>query len=334
MVAHDETQTTCWCLGLPEVDEVPLAAEERKALRGQVVWNLIGGILLVPVSLITFLGGIIALVEIDISGMAAGLMKGVLLSFLVLSALLMVLADQCLKRSKAIRGDLRAGVKRRFAGTFSSLDHLNLNDRVIRALLSADLLTLWGEQRLEVLPHSQRFWRVNDRPVRRWLTATWGQTANVPEHAAIAAEWLDQLPDVEDCHLAAGTRELTETEKADIRRYAHSRWRDIFWPTLLLTIWAFPLLGYAIYTHRWPTGWDGVMFLVLNTLAVLCLVMFILGVIGAAALLRDVRGDRVNIVRVTPPESSGEEITIEWLPHSRIIWTTNGAPTEWRKYTP
>jgi hypothetical protein len=176
---------------------------------------------------------------------------------------------------------------------------------------------------MEVFPRSRVIWKRNGLQPEALSRARVTTTAALPQHAAAAANFVRPLDDNEQ--VLVHQRPLSEGELRELDAYAPA----VSAPRLVLVgVSAFGLIAsYALAME--------------GRIATL-LVPAAFGVLTAAAgfttfravrLRRRIEGDirygYVLIVRIR----DGETLSVphEFLPHSRILWTSAGEPANWRK---
>jgi len=332
-----DTQSTLWCAGLPLVAQLPLAEADRRALRREAALLLVAGMVCAPLSVILFLAGlaIFAIAVSDAGNEGTPVVWVLFFGALALVGVLFVVARESFRRAKGLRGDLRAGEKLRFEGT---LAEATLDETLARLLCKRLLRNDAQPQWLEILPASRRIWRANDRPVRSWIVASWAETAEQPEVAHIAAQWLEPIGVIGDFDMQQGRRELSAEEMEELRRCAKGLWRKPLLPALLLSLWSFPLAGYAIVSHKWPAGWGGIMLALLTVSAVLLDYDLYQRLRQARCIGRDLADGFVIILNARADEEKGaedaapgEEHLYEGLLHSGLLWTEDGRAAGWRK---
>ena len=176
---------------------------------------------------------------------------------------------------------------------------------------------------LEVLPRSRVVWRRNGvRPVtleRARVTTT----AALPQHAAAAANFVRPIDDNEQ--VLVHQRPLSEGELRELDAYAPA----VSAPRLILVgIAAFGMVASYLFAMegRIATLLVPAAFAVLTAVAGFT-------TFRAMRLRRRIEGDirygYVLIIRIR----DGETLSVahEFLPHSRILWTSAGEPANWRK---
>jgi len=328
--------TTQWCAGLPLVEQLPLTEQERTVLRKERLrLSVIGvvGACLIPVTLIAFI--ICMIMSMDTGSGPTAVKHLALIVSLVVIGLLAAVANDSLVRSKGLRNDLRTGVKMCFAGCLTQTDPYN---RTQQKLLEQRLLHQdpAREQSLIVLPGSGRVWLVNEQPLRKWITTSQAVTADAPEVAGIAAQWLEPVELADGTVVPLGHRELSDDEKTEIRRFSRQLFWKSFWPALLLSIWCFPLLYLCILDRRWPDESLYFSFLILITIC--ADFFFIVNCRFIWRMRRDVAYGQVIITRAQATDNLDKDVndlpsaeqTTEWLPLSNQKWTIDGLPAPWR----
>ncbi|HWS71352.1 MAG TPA: hypothetical protein VN605_04530 [Thermoanaerobaculia bacterium] len=176
---------------------------------------------------------------------------------------------------------------------------------------------------IEVLPRSRVIWKRNGmRPItleRARVTTT----AALPQHAAAAANFVRPLDDNEQ--VLVHQRPLSEGELRELDAYAPA----VSAPRLVLV---------GVATFGAVVSYMLAMEGRITTLLVPAAFGVLTAVTGfttfrAMRLRRRIEGDirygYVLIVRIR----DGETLSVphEFLPHSRILWTSAGEPANWRK---
>jgi len=241
------------------------------------------------------------------------------------------------QRAKALNKDLKTGERMRFSGVISETmgEHPLVAKLIKISSLSADRTE---KQSIDILA-SGRVWRVNDRPEKKWLLAMVSETATVPEVAHIAAQWLDPLPVNDNPSFSGGNRELSVTEKQELRNYARQQWRPPLLPGIGLTAWSGGICVLCITQWRLPPDFIGFFFLLILT--VLYDIALLIRISTARCIAKDiaagnvliVQGDIDGYVKGESQNSAIQEQTVEFLPQSNMTWTVDGEPASWRKST-
>lgn len=176
---------------------------------------------------------------------------------------------------------------------------------------------------LEVLPRSRVIWARNGRRLEGLTRARVTTTAALPQHAAAAANFVRPIDDNEQ--VLVHQRPLSEGELRELDAYAPA----VSAPRLVLVgVAAFGLIASFSLAVQGR----------ITTLLVPAAFALLTAVAGfttfrAVRLRRRIEGDLrygyVLIVRIR----DGETLSVphEFLPHSRILWTSAGEPANWRK---
>lgn len=188
---------------------------------------------------------------------------------------------------------------------------------------------------MEVLPSSNRLWRMDGVLVpKHYDEIAQQETAATPDAARMPLPLFQTNP-ADGLRLATGEeRSLTDLETAELLRYARSEWLRPLAPAILLTLWFWTLVIICICEGRLPPAWPG--FLFLGVLAIGTEAMFIGSVRKASQMRQDAREGRVarepvNMLDALRTVSQDVPGVQEILPHSRVLWTVNGAPADWRR---
>ncbi|MBV8515950.1 MAG: hypothetical protein JO197_00980 [Acidobacteria bacterium] len=197
----------------------------------------------------------------------------------------------------------------------------------IRAFLAASLRDLErgrvlicgnDEVAIEVLPESDLLWSVNGARKYERVFVARGATAVVPDHAVMAANFLKPVNE----NVAAHQRRLSDDELGELRRHMPA----VTFQRALLAV-----LGVAAIVAGLVGAIDihgGMIvlaalggFIAWRTIPPLVKTMR-----ARMSIRRDVAERYAVIVR-----ASGADTTIEFLPHSGILWTEDAQPARWRR---
>ena len=177
---------------------------------------------------------------------------------------------------------------------------------------------------LQVLAHSHIVWARNDLPVEPFVVAHSTSTALLPEHAAMAANFV--RPAEDDSSLHVHQRALSAEEIAELDSYA---------PRPSFAVWVLAFVGLA--------GAASTFGLALLGRITTLLPPFVFLVIGSWSLISAIRARRARrivasdleagiVVILRSHENGDLGPPEEVLPFSQIVWSTSGGPAEWRKY--
>jgi hypothetical protein len=234
---------------------------------------------------------------------------------------------QSLRHATDTRHDVQTGEVWRFAGP---LDEASLTEAGAKFHQAMALQRATGEFSVDVLAHSGRLWGVNGRPVAGFQQLAIAGTAELPEGARIAAQWLEPLGDVDGHPLRVGQRDLSAAECAELRQIADSTWRRPLMPALLLTICCLPLLHSLLRNGHLPPDWR--LHLTVALVAVIADIALVRAVGIARRMGRDLRDGMVKIIQrhsATPQAAPPQ--CVELLRHAGFPWTIEGEPAYWRK---
>ncbi|HLK61309.1 MAG TPA: hypothetical protein VKU00_32465 [Chthonomonadaceae bacterium] len=329
-----ENRMTFWCAGLQRTGDRPLTKEEMEALDREAQQLRVRGIAMccvVPISLLL----IIALLR-EAQARNEVIPVGVtLLSvslFLILAGIPVeiLLAMRWMGRSQSLWADIREGSIWLFKGR---LDEVFPMDATQKALLAAQLLHLDGEeiQWIELLPISRRVWRVNGIAPRAWLRASASEVALTPEFAAIAAQWLEPLGRNEEGVVYGGQRELSSSERIELRRHIRRMWtRPLSASLPIFILLCYELVRYLQQNHTLQSDqFSRVALLGIGVLFFATLLTF--RIRQAQRFREDMETGYVAIRRVVESETKASEPEIEFLPASGMLWTRAGEPAAWRR---
>ncbi len=249
-----------------------------------------------------------------------------------------VFIRDCLIRSKGLKADLNVGIVRRFEGELKSIDPIDHTQAYLltRSFLRPDLDAI---QEIELLPATLRLYKVNGQKIRWWKAASVEQTALLPEIADIAAQWLEPVGESEEGVLFAGKRALSQPELTELGIKQRRMWLKYAVPAILLTLLFF--LGLSSWDSKSnPLSLSRkVRLAVIGVLALTNDVLFISSAVRAYKISQDKAQASIIIVRrpLGPDEkrsndsAESEFRSYEFLPISRMLWTEEGLPANWRR---
>jgi hypothetical protein len=328
---------------LPLEGRVPFSDEEVRILRRQAWMYRLIGIPLVILLPIFLIGGIILLVEV-LDQITGWLLPVIMLAYIGVVALILLFAGQSLERAKRLFEDIRSGEMLRFTGTLT-WDDVDEVDQVSRQWLRFHargwcVLAPGEVESLTVLAASKRLLMVHGHRLPGWWSVELVSTSDTPEFAATAAQWLEPVGEIEGQVIHGNHRELSQTERDELRMYAFRLWWGRFWYTLLISIWSGILLYFA-FQQDGQLRWDKpIGFYLLLLLAVSSNLAFFYHVVLAIRIAIDrARGevlilnlaDLINVSTRAVPSDISPDDTFEWLPTARMVWTVNGKPAPWRR---
>ncbi len=338
-------KNTEWCAGLAFVSQRPLDEEERRCLISEARRDIGWGVATALAFL--FILGIIPAVIYLAPSIGNDIMDGLIvpLGLVMLVGLVAagLISFQLFVSAKQVRKDLKNGYLKKYAGAgskyiersrkFSELRKLNGNPDVSNGV--------W----IEVLPLSNRVWTYSEQRVRSWIVAESYNVADQPAFAELAAQWLEPFAQNDDSILLYGRREMTTTEKAELKSHI----RKIGWiglrTLILFTIcMAYFIQSLVLEAHDW-------LFLILFAILLFRINIRRVKLIKRSfQLKKDLRLGYLVIFRseskAVPVCGAGEieEVkgedhmeapskspqTFELLPFTRTVWSTEGHPAGWR----
>lgn len=302
-----------WYAGVPFQDTRELTLEERYELQTQQRRLLWTGCLALMLSIFTLIGMFFVLLIGEFVSIPPFVAMLLMLLLLALTAWILMTGLTRCGYAVGLNADLRAGYLKRYA------------------FLKED-----GElYEMEVLPASNRLWRVNQEMVYRWVSRKPVWVANVPEIAHVAAEWVSPPEGASQDEPHYNWRALSETEKLELSRFANGLVFKLLPLTLFLTIWLIILAASTLSRGDIPA--DPISFVILAVIVVAVNWQFIVRCMQASRLRRDRDAGQVVILRWLQQESDAEanrqpalSPPVEVLPRTRFVWTENGRPAGWR----
>ena len=172
---------------------------------------------------------------------------------------------------------------------------------------------------VEVLPDSDLVWREHGVAPAKPTYYRKAATAPAPERAAAAANFVQPVDETVFAH----QRPLTHEERQELSGYHPRPPLPMFLLPIISAFGAIATFVRAWTTHDFFTSFAFVVITVWT----------------GRALYRDVRGWRrlapdialgtVIIVRVSEDGELG--VAEEYLPHSQLLWTSEGVPALWRR---
>jgi hypothetical protein len=179
---------------------------------------------------------------------------------------------------------------------------------------------------LEVLAPSGLVWTINGRAHSSWTIAASARTARTPSHARLAARLVRPVEsDGGTIHLHQ--RPLSEGERVELRSYVRNI--PIKAALIVLVLNAAAIFQLTLYT-RSLTGAPLVDVVVIAG-AVWCDLRVHRALRTRHRLLKDLREAFVVIYQPDCDGAAAEESVVEFLPHTRLEWTTGGHPARWRR---
>jgi hypothetical protein len=342
----DDNSMTKWCMEWPVEEQIPLTNEEIKSLRGEKLRKNSFGCLLALLFPFIFLFGLVYLPDISVSFNGDSFwFKLIIYVFLVSSALPLLFANKLMKYADNIKSDISDGYKYRFSGKITNeMRYSNEIDfLVVEEYLSSDKQIT---QSIELLS-SGIVWTVNDIRITSRLNLPVSYLSAVPEIAAIAAEWVEPIPDTS---FKSGHRELTGDEKDEMREWGSQQWKTYILWAIMMTAWTGTFVTFMIIDKRMPDSlWNWVQFTIMIVLTFLADKGLIDGIITAVRINSDIKNGHVVILRGplasrfekqiegfstdndSDENSDTSDQTVEVLPVAGLVWTVNGKPGDWRK---
>lgn len=305
--------TNEWYAGVPFQGTRELTLEERYELQSQqrrLFWTGCLALLLAPFALV---GLLLVLTFAEFLPLATWIQVLFMFALLILTVGLLLTGRAKYAYSRKLKADLRAGYLKKY----TTLQENN------------------EPYELEVLPPSNRLWRVNEEMVYDWISHTPVWVAEVPEIAHVAAEWVSPAENAPQDEPHFNWRALSEAEKLEISRLANKLVLKLLPITLFFTAWLLLLAFTAFRSGGVPA--DIISFLVLIVITLAINWQFIIRCLQASRLRRDRDAGQVVILRWLRQEEDAEanrESTltppVEVLPRTRFVWTEDGKPAAWR----
>lgn len=323
MSSEPDLMETAWCAGFSQSGRrelTPAEVADLTGLAGRLTGQAGTAALAGPGIFVALLAtaGVFALKG------GIPLWLNVLLLFSLLFAPLgFILARDWFLRAKALREDATGGWVRQFTGPVDPASGPEETREMLvrRRLLTPDPRITQG---LELLPASHLVWTVNGRRTSGIITAKPNVVAQVPEYAAMAAQWVEpaKQPGSEGMHI--NFRDLSTAERQELQRH----WKKLLLrpliSALLLTVWA----GVALIMNSGRDAGFGMAlvggFAVWSWIGVYRILDL------AGKVRRDAAAGRVVIVRRA--QAPGQELSPaeEYLPQSGIPWSASERPAQWR----
>ncbi|HEX2952022.1 MAG TPA: hypothetical protein VHV83_21010 [Armatimonadota bacterium] len=244
---------------------------------------------------------------------------------------------------RVLQRELRQGKLQRFVGNISDIDNSVVAGIIGRFMRKVGIEPTDGDVCVEISGGSGRVLRINDQlyhgsPI--YLKCS--ETAQPPEFASIAAQWLEKIGETDSGEtVLGGRRELSMAELTELKNLQFTAWwRPLRW-RLLLLLWPGIPITLACCSHKTPPIAACIILLAIigfSALPVTRGIRFAYKLVGAVkygvvgilqypddtALSPDTDNDAV-------PTGEAQEVTVEILPDSDIIWTLNGTPASWRR---
>lgn len=314
-----------WCLTLPLVEERSFTVEEETLLRQQRRHETMGAILLgIFGTIASFVGMMVTML---FSKNNLGLSALAFIFGMPLIALCVFQGYRFLEHALLLSCDLRNGLLQRYAGVLEA-NAVNLLQEKVGKPLKRTMVV--GENcELQVYAGSGRLKSASSQVYHGWdIKLPCSKTAATPPYAAIAAQWLDRVDTTESGDAVfMGNRELSAEELAEIRASAFRCW----WQPCrtLLTCASFPaiLLMGALLNHKPYSFQLGLLIFV----GVLGLIPVLRGCGLALQLRGALRVGAVRILHIPASNPDEEEVQLEFLVGSKILWTRHGLPAPWRR---
>jgi hypothetical protein len=177
------------------------------------------------------------------------------------------------------------------------------------------------EMTLEILPHSHLLWSRNGTRMHETIVVSGSATAALPEHAAMAANFVQEVRD----DLFMHQRALSVPELVELDSYAPRV------TTVRIVLAVVSIIGSVAAFTLTLLGRTNILLpaAVFFFIALRVTPRIVRELRGRRRIGRDIALARVLIVR----RKKGDELAapIEVLPTSGILWTEAGAPANWRK---
>lgn len=329
-----------WCLTLPLIDERPLTNEEILLLRRQrrrAIALAILGFVGTPISMFGWLSAMVIAGESVVIGATSFVIGITLTIFCALSGY------QQMVRVRVYQRELQRCILQRFVGNISDIDNSVVAGIIERFMRKVGIEPTDGDVCVEISGGSGRVLRINDQlyhgsPI--YLKCS--ETAQPPEFASIAAQWLEKIGETDSGEtVLGGRRELSMAELTELKNLQFTAWwRPLRW-RLLLLLWPIIPITMAWCSHNTPPIAACIILLAIigfSALPVTRGIRFAYKLVGAVkygvvgilqypdgtALSPDTDNDAA-------PTGEAQEVTVEILPDSDIIWTLNGTPASWRR---
>jgi hypothetical protein len=316
---------TEWCDGLPLRSTRPITPKERRQLQRERILGLVIGwpvLLSFPVVLFVALAAL-ALAEPSSGGSIPPAFAVLMLAVLVLLGWLAMVGLDARRGAARVKLDLKVGSVKDFSLPESSIQ-------------SECYETATATTHFEILAGSGRIWSKNGQRVGGTDIRTVTLVAGVPAFAGIASQWLEPAGNVAGSPLDVGSRELSTAERAELRAHAAATWRRPLLWTVPLSLWYWPLQIFIVLSGRGLEGfWSKLHFAWLAWITIGADVAYVYAVRRAIALNRDAREGRVMIGRIRDVYPEGDRVSdfeFELLPVSRIYWTEQQRPADWRTH--
>ncbi len=314
-----------WCLALPLVEERPFTSEEAAQLRQQrrraVVGSVLLGIFGTAGSFAACFGALM------LSAHNLGLMALAFILGPVLIVLCAVQGYRFLEHARLAGRELRNGMLQRYAGPLEKDNLALVRVRVGKALKLTLEVGVCCE--LQVYAGTGRLISASGRPYHGWdIILPCCETAATPEYATTAARWLDEVGTTDTgAPVFAGKRDLSPEELEEMRVIAFHAWWRPCRPLVFIVIICTILILAALLNHKpyaFPLG-------MLIFIGVFALLPVLRGFILAHRLHCARRLGVIGILRVPADTPEKEDIEVEILIDSKILWTQHGHPAPWRR---
>jgi hypothetical protein len=174
------------------------------------------------------------------------------------------------------------------------------------------------EVTIEVLPESDMLWTVNGVLKHERIFVARGATAMVPNHAVMAANFLKPVND----SVAAHQRRLSDAELGELLRHMPAvAFQGALFAVLAVAAIVAGVIG-ALEVHG-----GMILFAALGGLVAWRTIPPLVKTIRARMRMRRDLTERYAVI----VRAVGAETTIEFLPHSGILWTEDAQPARWRR---
>jgi hypothetical protein len=175
-----------------------------------------------------------------------------------------------------------------------------------------------AEVTIEVLPESELLWTVNGILKHERVFVARGTTALVPDHAVMAANFLKPVNE----NVAAHQRRLSDDELGELLRHMPA----VTFARALFAVLAIAAIAAGVFGAIEVHGGMITLAAIGGLVAWRTIPPVVQTFRARMRMRRDVAERYAVIVRAV-----GAQTTIEFLPHSRILWTEDAQPARWRR---
>jgi hypothetical protein len=310
------TDTDWWYAGLKAVGERPFS-DEDSAEADEIASETTRKIALILAA--TILAPLAVIASVFVPGLTFVLTPGFVLTVSLMWQWRSLSA--AFRYWRAVRADIRGRVVVRCEGSLDDL--LVSRARLLDEPPSVVRISSNRDERvaIEVLPVSQRLWSCDGRHAHHTVIVPKSSTASAPEHARMAANFVQPVND----DVAMHQRALTPAELMELKGYAPAVDPARYLLAGLLVDGA--VAGFWLVLQRRT---DSLLIAaVFSIAAFLAVIRLVRDASRRRRISRDVTAGLVIIVRARQGDGLGKPK--EFLPHSGIAWTTDGLPAAWRR---